>query len=598
MITLGITDGQTCGAAVVKDGVILAAVNEERLVRLKQARGFPRASIREVLEIAGVEPHEVDDVAVAQHNMEYRDEVAAWRGWFEERGDLRDAHNLFFNIGSRFGALAEKLPLLRRLYYGLRTPIYKRRRSTITEILDREFGIHAPITFPNHHYVHAASAYYTSGFDDALVLTMDGGGDGASSHVYQAKEGKMDLKLEISSFDSLGNYYAYITAILGYKAKKHEGKITGLAAYGKPTYYRVLNSLIAYAEGRTVNRGGVLFYSALKKIRRLIGDDYSREDLASSIQKLSEDICREHVRYWARKTGCRRVARAGGVFSNVRINQEIHELDGVDEVYVHPGMSDEGLAVGAALARWAETARSRGEVPRTEMLKDVYLGREYSDEEIEAEISKAGLGFTRSGSTEEEIASLLADGYVVARFDGRMEYGPRALGNRSIFYQPTDPSVNDWLNKNLVRTEFMPFAPSTMAEYANRCFVGVEGAFDTARFMTVTFDCTDWMKEHSPGVVHVDGTARPQLVREEDNPSYYKIIQAFHRLTGLPGIINTSFNMHEEPIVCTPGDAIRAFQLGHLDYLAMGPFLIKSSSPLNHTLMSVRRTVAAAGDGS
>jgi len=187
MITLGITDGQTCGAAVVKDGVIVAAVNEERLVRLKQARGFPRASIREVLEIAGVEPHEVDDVAVAQHNMEYRDEVAAWRGWFEERGDLRDAHNLFFNIGSRFGVLAEKLPLLRRLYYGLRTPIYKRRRSTITEILDREFGIHAPITFPNHHYVHAASAYYTRGFDDALVLTMAGGGDGASSHVYQAK---------------------------------------------------------------------------------------------------------------------------------------------------------------------------------------------------------------------------------------------------------------------------------------------------------------------------------------------------------------------------------------------------------------------------
>ena len=324
MIILGITDGQTSGASIVKDGEILAAINEERLVRLKQARGFPRESIKAVMEIARVEPEDIDGVAVAQHNMEFRNEVAAWKGWFEERGDIRDAHNLFFNLGSKFGFLAEKVPPLRRLYYALRTPIYRKRRSTIAEILEGEFSIDAPISFPNHHYIHAASAYYTSGFDDALVLTMDGGGDGSSSHVYKAKGGKMDLLVDISSFDSLGNYYAYITAILGYKAKKHEGKITGLAAYGKPVYYNILISLIAYVEGKSVNRGGVLFYSALKKIKKLIGDDDNREDLASSIQVLSEDICREHVRYWMRKAGTRRLALAGGVFSNVRINQEIH----------------------------------------------------------------------------------------------------------------------------------------------------------------------------------------------------------------------------------------------------------------------------------
>jgi carbamoyltransferase len=198
---------------------------------------------------------------------------------------------------------------------------------------------------------------------------------------------------------------------------------------------------------------------------------------------------------------------------------------------------------------------------------------------------------------EREIAALLADGYVVARFNGRMEYGPRALGNRSILYQPTDPSVNDWLNQNLVRTEYMPFAPSTLAEYADQCFIGVDGAFDTARFMTITFDCTEWMKEHCPGVVHVDGTARPQLVRKEDNSSYHQIIQEFYHLTGLPAIINTSFNMHEEPIVCTPSDAIRSFQLGHLDYLALGPFVIKNPGPLNHPLLSVRQQVAVGGDG-
>jgi carbamoyltransferase len=575
----------------VRDGQVLAAVNEERLVRLKQARGFPRASINAVMEMADLKPVDVDEVAVAQYDMAFKDEVAGWEGWFEERRDLRDAHNLFFNIGSRFGILAEKLPQIRRLYYGLRTPVFRRRRRIIGAILMDEFSIPAPVSFHNHHFCHAASAYYTSGFDEALVITMDGGGDGSSSHVYAARNGKMDLKLQIDSYDSLGNYYAYVTAILGYKAKKHEGKITGLAAYGMPTYYQLLNNLIAYVDGRTINRGGVLFYSALERIRGLLGSDFNKEDLASSIQVLSEDICREHVKYWMEKTDSSRVALAGGVFSNVRINQEIHELEGLEEVFVHPGMSDEGLAVGAALAHWAETLRSMGEIPRTEMARDVYLGWEFARDEIEAEIKKAGLEFRRSENVEKEIAELLADGYVVARFNGRMEYGPRALGNRSILYQPADQSVNDWLNANLVRTEFMPFAPSILAECAEQCFIGVEGAFDAARFMTITFDCTDWMKEHCPGVVHVDGTARPQLVRREDNLSFYRIIEEFNRLTCLPAIINTSFNMHEEPIVCTPRDAIRAFQSGHLDYLAMNNILIKNTGTLAHTLRPVRRQI-------
>jgi carbamoyltransferase len=176
----------------------------------------------------------------------------------------------------------------------------------------------------------------------------------------------------------------------------------------------------------------------------------------------------------------------------------------------------------------------------------------------------------------EEIAALISEGYVVARVVGRMEYGPRALGNRSILYRPDDPSVNDWLNERLKRTEFMPFAPSTLAEDADQCFRNMEGARDTARFMTITFDCTDEMRRSCPGVVHVDGTARPQVVSESDNPSYYAILKEFKRLTGLSSIVNTSFNIHEEPIVCTPEDALRAFQIGHLDVLAIGPFLVEN----------------------
>ena len=164
----------------------------------------------------------------------------------------------------------------------------------------------------------------------------------------------------------------------------------------------------------------------------------------------------------------------------------------------------------------------------------------------------------------------------MARFAGRMEYGPRSLGNRSILYRPDDPAANDWLNKNLKRTEFMPFAPATLIEDADECYLGLDGARDASRFMTITFMCTPEMIEQCPGVVHIDGTARPQLVSEQDNPSYYRIIKAFKRMTGLSSVVNTSFNIHEEPIVCTPQDAIRAFKVGHLDYLAIGSCIAKN----------------------
>jgi carbamoyltransferase len=219
----------------------------------------------------------------------------------------------------------------------------------------------------------------------------------------------------------------------------------------------------------------------------------------------------------------------------------------------------------------------------------VYLGPEYSARDIEAELQRTDLPYRFVPNIEAEVARLLASGSVVARFNGRMEYGPRALGNRSILYTPTDPSVNDWLNKNLKRTEFMPFAPSTLFEEAPRCYEGLAGGEAPARYMTITFQCTEWMRTHCPGVVHLDGTARPQLVRSEENPSYYAIIDAFRRLTGLPTVINTSFNIHEEPIVCSPADAVRAFSIGHLDYLAIGDFLVANPVPVHRPRVDVPR---------
>jgi carbamoyltransferase len=208
----------------------------------------------------------------------------------------------------------------------------------------------------------------------------------------------------------------------------------------------------------------------------------------------------------------------------------------------------------------------------------VYQGPEYTDEQLKEAIESEGLEYTHCDDVEAEIAALIADNHVVARFNGRMEYGPRALGNRSILYPAQDPDVNQWLNHRLGRTEFMPFAPATLFEDRSECYLNTEGAEFTAHFMTITFDCTPRMKQQCPAAVHVDGTARPQFVSSESNPSFYRILKEYKKLTGISSVINTSFNMHEEPIVCTPADAIRAFTLGNLDYLAMGDFLVRSPS--------------------
>lgn len=573
MRILGITDHFTSGAALVEDGEVRVAINEERLARKKMVMGFPRLSIEACLRIAGVEPRQIDGVAVASkwghllaRHVDFNAGVlGAKEGWLKAA---------FLEAGSELAVLRESLPFLEGWYYGLRRPVYARRRRGIRRILREDLGITAPVQFVWHHAAHAAGAYYASGYADALVVTLDGSGDGHSSHVYEARKGRLRLAHTVASLDGIGNYYGYITHLCGFKMGKHEGKVTGLAAFGTERYRDVLERFIRYENGSMRNTGRAFRRGALRKLRRALPADPSREDLAASIQRLAEDICTRYVAHWVARTGLHNVALAGGVAANVKINQRIHEIPEVERIFVYPAMSDEGLAAGAALVAAVERM-SGGWTAGRRCFDHVYLGAEYSEREMEAALRGAGVPLVRPGDIEAEIARNLAEGYVVARLSGRMEYGPRALGNRSILYRPDDSSVNDWLNRRLSRTEFMPFAPATLAEHADRCFERVAGARDAARFMTVTFDCTKEMRERAPGVVHMDGTARPQLVGAADNPGFQRIIREFMRLTGLPTVVNTSFNIHEEPIVCSPADAVRAFLQGHLDMLALGPFLAK-----------------------
>ena len=468
MLVLGITDGITCGAAIVEDGVVLSAVNEERLSRLKMAYGFPRASIAEVLRIAGVSPQDIDHVAIATTNNYFFDGVRPFDGWLaDDKGFLRNA--VFSTVG-KFSSLVDTVPGMESLYYKLRWPVFAARRRKIRKIVRDELNANCPVEFVDHHLAHATSAYFTSGYDEAVVASMDGGGDGMSSRVYLVRNGKFEQIGSTTAFHSLGNYYAYVTHICGFKAQKHEGKITGLAAHGQPVHLELLRSMISFDEGRIRNVAGQVFRGAVKALKDRLPRNWAIEDLASSIQLHAEELAVGYIGQFMTADRPRNLAIAGGLFANVRINQEVYEIDGVERVFVHPGMTDGGLAVGAALAPCMIDGQAPSMPSHKEVIRDVYYGPEYSSRQMESALRSSGLEFTKPPSLEKEVAALLAKGHVVARFDGRMEYGPRALGNRSILYQPSDVTVNDWLNEALQRTEFMPFAPSSLMEYAGDCY--------------------------------------------------------------------------------------------------------------------------------
>ena len=582
MNVLGITGGICGGAALLRAGQVVASVHEERLNRLKSAEGFPWLSVREVLELGGVDPGDVDVVAYVGRRTFWIPESHAFDGWLPQRGKdapgVLDALTLTPDASApvvRLTSLLGKSDALWQAAQLARFTLTRPNRKKIARALRERMGIRAPLEIVDHHEAHAWGAYFTAGFPEATVVTMDGGGDGYCSKVFAARCGHLKRLDGTTSFHSIGNYYAYVTKLLGYKAQKHEGKVTGLAAFGEPRHVDVLHRFIDYdaQAGRFVNRGGRMLWPAIDQLAAALPRGFRPEDLAASMQLLLEETVTSYIARWVRRTGIPDVVLSGGVFANVKLNQRIHELPGVETVCVHPGMTDAGLGVGAAYRSYLRRIDPLDFRFNEARLESLYLGRGYSEDEMLAAVRRANVPAIRPVEPEGTVAELLAGGAIVGRFDGREEYGPRALGNRSILYQATDASVNKWLNERLHRTEFMPFAPVTLAESASRCYRGLEGAEYAARFMTITFDSTDWLRREMPAVVHVDGTARPQLIDRATNPAYYRLLKAYEQRTGLNSLVNTSFNMHEEPIVHSPEDAVRAFLAADLDYLSMGPFL-------------------------
>jgi carbamoyltransferase len=572
-IVLGVSYSYDSGAALLVDGEVVAAVNEERMNRIKAFSGFPVLSIAECLRIAGVSPRDVTRVA-----------VGGWMNFLYESGTESDSPMYrLTDMLSRTGALRllignRPMAYLLRAFFGNRVNPMFNRHGELTRGL-RALAVNAPITYFDHHLCHNASAYYGSGFDSCYALSIDAFGDCFSSRLYRCSDGRMTLMRSVAAYHSPAHHYAYVTALLGFIPTRHEGKVTGLAAFGDPAETAtIIGRRITYsAQARSPIVRGLYHKPELEHLRAALAG-FSKEDIAAGVQRVLEDVVSRFVDDNIADIGASRIVLSGGVMANVRLNQVIRER-GFQDVFVFPHMGDGGLAVGAC---YASNAGATG-TSRNRKIEHVYLGSGYDAATIEQALQRSGFDWRRSDCVEKEIAEHVAAGRIVARFTGRMEYGPRALCHRSIFYRADDPKVNTWLNQRLKRTEFMPFAPVLLRSDACRFLADYDdGRAVAANYMTITYRVTDECKASAPAVVHVDGTARPQLVDETTDRSAFRMLSEYKRLRGFSVMVNTSFNMHEEPIIRTPDEAVESVKQAGLDVLAIGDCIAMNPAAIAH----------------
>lgn len=564
MVVLGVYPSHNGGAALIdNEGQIISAVNEGRLVREKVYWGFPTESISKVLEIANRTPDEVSHIAFAGLIPNLGGPKT-----FEETPAIK-----------RMMEYLSHLPATgSRLFSSFGREIFRRLRDDEFGARMQQLEVEAPTSFYDHHRCHAASAYYTSPFDtDTLIVTIDGQGDFRSATIYTvARDHTLRLQSWTPFYHSLGKLWQYVTYNVGFDPMEDEGKVAVLSAYGDGSEcIDVFRRAFGLSEdGMTLqNRLGCWNTPAAKRLRESLRDT-SREDIAAGLQQRTEEVVTRFVDAAMTRFDGTNLAVAGGVFANVGLNQKLLELESVEDIYVHPNMGDGGLAVGAGYLHWAEEQIAERRLPEPRFIETVYYGPNYGDDEIKRALKETGVEHREVNSPHERTGELLAEGYVVGRFNGRLEYGPRALGNRSILVAPTDPNCTDWLNDRLNRTEFMPFSPSILEEHADEYLEDVESGQHAGKFMTITFDVTERCRSVAPAVVHEDDTSRPQIVTERDNPTYYEVLQEYYDRTSIPLVLNTSFNKHGDSIVNTPREAIDAYRDGVVDLLVLGTYLV------------------------
>ncbi len=560
MLILSISNNSHDASVVCAENYeILSAIQTERLTRIKKdGRGVQPLTVHESLRVAGADSRDVDVVVMS-------------RG-FADAQHLHwpPLHTLKYATLGLAGIRKQKSIIKRCVRRGTTDVRHIFRANRF--LTDLNAPIDAHLFFCNHHFSHALSSLFFTDWSEALLYTADGGGDSVFYSMYDFTNGEINEiygdrnALKKPGVHSLGLAYGYMTEALGYKMNRHEGKLTGLAAYGKPAVYNEL------AHGFSVSKDGIIHsnfatHNDMKSFIFNMAEKTSPENAAASVQELLENLVTRSIEILLQKTNRSRVGLAGGVFSNVTLNQKIAGLSGVDEVFIFPGMGDEGIAVGGLYEFLLERDGTEKWLSCRRQLHNLYWGGKYDSElallfDGESDIKKIG------GDVEDKVSQLLADGKIIALFCGRMEFGPRALGGRSILASPMRQDINNVLNKRLGRTEFMPFAPYVLEEDADEVFHLPNPSRYAARFMTITCKVRREWRDKIPAVVHVDGTARPQVILDKDNPLYASILRRFKERTGLPVLVNTSFNAHEEPIIHLPHECLRALRDERVDYVA------------------------------
>ncbi len=553
MIILGITDTvcQDNAAAIIVDGEIIAMVEEERLNRIKHApRMLPQKAIQWCLDMARCKIEDVDIIAI---------------GFDHPNTVLLD--NMVCKVKRTFrGQKVLRGPMEEIRYW-------KRHRYYLAQ-LDPYLKYRDKVMFVRHHMAHAASSFYLSPFENAGIVSLDGSGGQDAGLIAIGRGTEIEVVRYVDRETSWGELYERFTGALGFKPHSDEGKVMGLAAYGDPEgqvfpFIQMPNS----GELPHYDRDG--FLKALSEIRPRAKNEYPingyHEQIAARLQYSLERVVGRLTEILHEKTGFTDLCMAGGTALNCSCNGKLLTLPHVKRIFVQPAAADCGTALGAAVYAHVKLT---GERPRTRF-NHLYWGPQFTNDEIEGVLKQAKVPYRKVARIGEETAKLLVQNKIVGWFQGRMEVGPRALGGRSIVANPTDPRMKDAVNNNVkFREPWRPFAPSILAEYMEEYF----GTKHPSPFMILAFQAREEVKGKIPAALHVDGTGRPQTVEKETNPWYWELIDEFRKLTGVPVVLNTSFNVAGQPIVCTPKDAIGTFYICGLDALAIGDFIVEKGT--------------------
>lgn len=544
-------------ACLIKDGEVIAAVQEERFNRDKYSPVFPIQSINYCLQHAGITSYDLDHVV------------------FYEKMYLKFERTIFSHVAGfpfTFKNFIETMPL------------WLKDRLIVPLFIRDELTYNKKIWFVKHHLSHAASSYYPSAFNEAALLTVDGVGEYASATIGHAQGNNIKILKEISYPHSLGLLYSIVTAYLGFRVFSGEGKIMALAEFGEPKYLKEFEYLIEVAEDGSFklnldyfsfNRGEKMhnqrFVNLLGEERKENAEITQRhKDIAASLQRMTEEVVLKMARYAHKLTGSKNICLAGGVFLNVTANSRIRNETPFENVFIQPAAGDAGTAIGAGLYLYHKILKGESR----HQLLNVSLGPEYGQKQIEIILRNKRLNFKQMNTSEEiarRVAQAIADGQVVAWFQGRMEFGPRALGNRSILADPRSEKMKDWLNLTIKnREDFRPFGASVLRHKVNQCFE-FEGE---SPYMLFVANIKQHYVGKLPAITHINNTSRIQTVSKEENERYFQVIEAFDQLTGIPMVLNTSLN-DSEPIVCTPASAVDLFIKTKIDMLAIEDFIVE-----------------------